>query len=88
VQIRGKNIKIAGVDSGVGVYLVDESGDEVWIVAGDILENGPTKVLFICPALSTGEYQLKISPQYSGTSETGKVVRSYTFETPLTVGNG
>jgi hypothetical protein len=64
VQISGKDIKIVGTDSLVGIHLLDSSGNAVTVPAGDILENGPTKLIFICPSLNTGDYTIQITTQY------------------------
>jgi hypothetical protein len=81
VQISGKDIKIAGTDSLIGIHIIDEAGNGVTVPAGDILENGPTKLLFICPPLSPGEYTIQISTQYKSEAH----LRSYVFNAPLTV---
>ncbi|MDR1400113.1 MAG: DUF4469 domain-containing protein [Treponema sp.] len=80
VQIRGKDIKIIGTDSAVGIHLIDESGNGITVPSGDILENGPTKLLFICPPLSAGEYTLQITTQYKQSTP-----RTYSFTPSLTV---
>ncbi|MDR2393638.1 MAG: DUF4469 domain-containing protein [Treponema sp.] len=85
VQISGKDIKIAGADSSVGIHLIDETGNAVSVPAGDILENGPTKLLFICPALSVGKYTIQVTTQYSPGSKELAHSRSYIFNAPLTV---
>jgi nucleoid DNA-binding protein len=84
VQVIGKDIKIAGTDSAVGIHLIDQSGVMTGVPSGDILENGPTKLVFICPALSAGDYTLQISTQYSKGKEL-TYPRSYVFNAPLTV---
>jgi hypothetical protein len=83
VQIIGKNIKIAGTDSTVGIHLLDSSA--VTVPSGDILENGPTKVVFICPSLNGGDYTIQITTQYSGSNKDTTHPRSYLFNAPLTV---
>ncbi|MDR2633363.1 MAG: DUF4469 domain-containing protein [Treponema sp.] len=84
VLISGKDIKISGTDSTVGIHLIDESGNALTVPSGDILENGPTKLLFICPSLSPGVYTIQISTQYAGSKELAHP-RSYLFNAPLTV---
>jgi nucleoid DNA-binding protein len=81
VQIIGKDIKISGTDSSVGIHIIDETGTVVSVPAGDIVENGVTKLLFICPPLSLGEYTLQVTTQYKNLAHP----RSYTFNAPLTV---
>jgi hypothetical protein len=81
VQISGKDIKIVGTDSLVGIHLLDSSGNAITVPAGDILENGPTKLVFICPPLNTGDYTIQITTQYKNQVHP----RSYIFNAPLTV---
>jgi hypothetical protein len=85
VQISGKNIKIAGTNPACGVRFIDEAGDDVPVAASDLLENGPTKLVFICPPLNAGVYRLRVTTQYSNSSTLIDPPRSYTFEPPLTV---
>jgi nucleoid DNA-binding protein len=81
VQVSGKDLKIAGTDSSVGIYLIDETGNAISVPAEDILDNGPTKLLFICPPLNAGSFTLQISTQYKSPA----APRTYLFNTPLTV---
>ena len=81
VQISGKDIKIAGDDSTVGIHIIDGTGNVLSVPSGDILENGPTKILFVCPALSAGDYAIQLTTQYKDHAHP----RSYIFNGPLTV---
>ncbi|MHB9293818.1 hypothetical protein Holit_02937 [Hollandina sp. SP2] len=81
VRISGKDIKIAGTDSTVGIHLVDSTGNGIGVPSGDILENGPTNVLFICPVLSAGDYTIQVTTQYKEQTHP----RTYIFNPPLTV---
>ncbi|MDR1986005.1 MAG: DUF4469 domain-containing protein [Treponema sp.] len=83
VNLSGKDIKIAGTDSTVGIYLLDSTGNGIRVPSGDMLENGPTKVLFICPPLSAGEYTIQVTTQYKDQVHP----RSYIFNAPLVVSN-
>jgi hypothetical protein len=87
VLVIGKCLKIAGDDPSCGVRLVDEDGDETALAPKDILENGGTRLLFICPALAAGVYHLKVTTQSSdgNGSVLIKSPRSYTFAADLTV---
>ncbi|MDR0374593.1 MAG: DUF4469 domain-containing protein [Treponema sp.] len=81
-RLAGKSLKIAG--EGAGIFIIDDSGDAVTVDPKDILENGRTKVLFICPSLEPGEYHLKVSTHFTSSGETAHL-RSYTFDAPLAV---
>jgi hypothetical protein len=85
MAVSGKCLKIAGTDPSCGVYLIDEAGDSVTVSAEDILENGGTKLVFICPALPAGVYHLKVTTQFSNASTLVSEPRSYTFAAALTV---
>jgi hypothetical protein len=86
VQLSGKNIKIAGTNPACGVRLIDEAGDDVLVAASDLLENGSTKLIFICPSLTAGVYRVRVTTQYSSSSTLVDTPRSYTFEAALTAG--
>jgi hypothetical protein len=86
IQISGKSIKIAGTNPACGIHLIDEAGDDVPAAISDLLENGPTKLIFICPPLNAGVYSLRVTTQYSNSNTLVETPRSYTFDPPLRVG--
>jgi hypothetical protein len=85
-KVSGKNIKITGPAPTVGIAIIDEDGAAVTVDTAAISHNGPTELIFICPALPPGVYHLRVTTQFCGTS--GHYIdppRSYTFAAPLTV---
>jgi hypothetical protein len=83
--LSGRGLKIAGEDPACGVWLIDEAGGETQVSSGDILENHPTRLLFICPPLPAGSYHLRVTTQSSNSSRTVGIPRSYIFPAPLVV---
>jgi hypothetical protein len=67
VNLAGSKIKIVGSDPSVGISLIrQDSGEAIPIPAGSILINDPSKVTFILPpSLSSGDYKLQITTQFS-----------------------
>ncbi|MHC6202236.1 DUF4469 domain-containing protein [Breznakiellaceae bacterium SP9] len=65
VVITGYKIKAAGSNADVGIYIVDVTGSEVLKITGNYAVNDPKKVIFIVPALTAGNYAVKIVTQYS-----------------------
>ena len=64
---KGKNIKIAGDDEQVGLYLVTEVGVEEKIAANRISVNNPSEVHFQIPQdLAEGNYTLRFTTQFGG----------------------
>lgn len=67
--ISGKNLKIAGDDSSVGLYFenMDDQSDVIHLSQDKISYNTPTKLMFVAPSeLQTGAtYQLRIVSQFS-----------------------
>lgn len=75
--LRGKNIKVAGDDPSVGITLTD-SEKAVTRIEGDlIVQNDPTTLVFIIPGeLANGEYELKVTTQFTSGGNLLKTPRS------------
>jgi hypothetical protein len=83
-KITGKNLKLAGDAAGVSLIAGDGDGTSVPMTA--VSRNSPTALVFICPALSAGTYQVQVTTQYTSTPEyTVATPRTFRFETALTV---
>ena len=64
-RLQGKNIKVAGTDSAVGIVLIDEKGTETKLPMDMIAVNNPSEVLVLLPAdLTDGIYKLRLTTQY------------------------
>ena len=48
--LQGKNIKVTGTDSAVGIVLIDEKGTETKLPMDMIAVNNPSEVLVLLPA--------------------------------------
>ena len=77
--LNGKNIKVAGDDPSVGITLTS-SDSVVTKIEGDLLyQNTPSKVAFIVPEnLEDGEYELKLTTQFSSGNWLLKTPRTFT----------
>ena len=64
VEVRGYNLKIDGDDPTCGLWFVSAGGQETR--AEVIIENKPSRIIAMIPALSGGNYQVKVVTQYSG----------------------
>jgi hypothetical protein len=65
--IKGARIKIAGDQSGVGLWLTNQDSQEVEEVpATSIGVNDPSKVIFVVPPIRPGSYILSIVTQFTG----------------------
>ena len=65
--LHGKNIKVVGNDPSVGITLTSSDSVETKIEGDLIIQNDPSKVVFIVPeSTADGEYELKLVTQYSG----------------------
>ena len=82
--IKGDNIKIAGDNPSVGVFLTPSAGDA--IQARAITHNMPSELTILLPELADGDYTLSITTQWpSGGGKLLKEPRSYVFPIQLTV---
>ena len=64
VEVRGNNIRIAGENTGCGLWFVSASGDAV--KAQVLAQNKPSVLIAIIPMLAAGTYTIKIVTQYTG----------------------
>jgi len=87
LRISGGKIKIDGDNEQNGVYFVNtQTNERVKVDSTDIVNNNPSELLVVTPALAAGEYKIEIITQFSGSG--GKVLkepRNATLEKVLTV---
>ena len=75
--MQGKNIKVTGTDSAVGIVLIDEKGTETKLPMDMIAVNNPSEVLVLLPAdLKDGVYELRLTTQFSTGNKLLKVPRT------------
>lgn len=85
-RLKGKNIRVAGADESVGVYLVASGGDKTKLSMDRVVTNNPSEVIVLLPAdLAGGRYELQIVTQYSAGTKQLKAPRTVTRK--LFVGN-
>lgn len=65
-RLKGKNLKVAGTDENVGIYLIDPAGDGQRVPDEMIAKNTPSEIIMQLPTdLTEGEYELRIVTQHS-----------------------
>jgi len=65
LRIRGSRIKLAGDDDRVGVsFINDSTGEVIKVDPSDIVENKPSEIIILTPALAAGSYRLQVVTQY------------------------
>jgi hypothetical protein len=86
LQILGHAIKIAfdGQVEGCGLWFDPATGNP--IQATTFIDNTPSKITIMIPALANGTYQLRILTQYSGSAKLLVTPKTVTFDKTLTVG--
>jgi hypothetical protein len=82
VKLTGSKMKVVGDKAGVGIHLTEINTETVVnIPATSILDNEPSKILFIVPAnLPAGDYKLSITTQFANHTILLKEPRTYVFE--------
>ena len=89
LTLTGRNIKVAGDDPSVGIALIASDDTETKIPAGAIGVNQPSKLVFVIPAtLAAGDYTLRLTTQFSGSSASLKEPRILTQTLHLAEGGG
>jgi hypothetical protein len=82
VKLVGSKMKLVGASADVGIHLKEINTEAVVnIPATSILDNEPSKMLFIVPAnLPAGDYKLSITTQFANHTIQLKEPRTYTFD--------
>lgn len=76
-RLKGKNIKVAGPDERIGIYIVDSAGNERKLPDDLLALNNPSEVIVQLPAdLAEGAYELHIVTQFSTGNKLLKEPRS------------
>lgn len=83
VVISGYNIKIAGEDPSVGVFLTKDGGPVTKVKL--LVHNNPSQLTVLIPSLPVGDYTLSVVTQYTSGNKLLKEPRTYVFPTPLLV---
>jgi hypothetical protein len=87
LRISGSKIRIAGDNAANGVYFVNSDTQErTKVDATDIVNNNPSELIIVIPALAAGTYQVEIATQYSSSGGSMlKEPRTAVFDRILTV---
>ena len=86
LRINGGKIKIDGDNEANGVYFVNlQTNERVKVDFTDIVNNNPSELIVVIPALAAGEYKVEIITQFSGGGKSLKEPRNATLEKVLTV---
>ena len=83
--ISGTNIKVAGHDPTVGIYLTPAEGEAKKVAL--LIHNNPSQVTFMLPELANGEYKVSLTTQYGAGNNLVKEARTYTLPVLLYVGD-
>ncbi|MDR1698811.1 MAG: DUF4469 domain-containing protein [Prevotellaceae bacterium] len=83
VELRGYNLKIEGEDPSCGLWFVAEGGAES--KAKIFIENKPSRIIAMIPALDAGKYQVKIVSQYMTGGKQLKMPKQFIYPKHLAV---
>jgi len=77
--LTGSRIKVVGDDPSVGITLTSSKGTVTKITEDMLAVNNPSQLIFLIPAgLPDGEYELKVTTQFTHSSKFLKTPRSVT----------
>lgn len=82
LEVWGNNIKIAGENPDCGLYFVASTGDTV--KAQVVVQNKPSTLIVMIPALPVETYTIKVMTQYTG-GKPLKLPRTCTFNKTLLI---
>jgi hypothetical protein len=86
LRIQGSKLKVVGENEANGVFFVNQSNQaRVRVEASDIVNNNPSELIIVIPALEAGSYKLEIVTQFSGNKQSLKEPRTAVFERILSV---
>ena len=83
-EVRGYNLKIDGDDRACGLWFVPENGREVQAVT--LIENKPSRIIAMIPALPAGSYQVKVVTQFANGVKQLKTPKVVVYPKSLMVG--
>jgi hypothetical protein len=85
LKIKGYKLKLAGDNTNVGVYFVNNAtAERTKVDASDIVTNNPSELVIVTPALKAGAYTLEVTSQYA-VGALLKEPRTASFDKVLTV---
>lgn len=83
IEVTGAKLKFDNADSEQGVFLVGGAGE---IRCTQVVENKPSKVLFVLPKdTAAGSYTLEVRTKNTGNKTDGKTLKKGAFEKSVTV---
>ena len=85
VEVRGYNLKIEGDDPTCGLWFVNSNGTET--KANVFIENKPSKIIAMIPALANGNYQVKVVTQYVSNHKFLKTPKLFIYPKNLVIGS-
>jgi hypothetical protein len=85
IELRGYNLKIEGDDPTCGVWFIAANGTET--KAELLIENKPSKIIAMMPALPAGNYQIKVATRYAIGGKSLKTPKQFVYPKSLTVAN-
>ncbi|MDR1219793.1 MAG: DUF4469 domain-containing protein [Treponema sp.] len=85
LRIYGSKLKVTGDEPSVGVWFKGADGVEIQVDETDIVENKPSEVIVMIPALAAGEWTLRLTTQFSGSGTDAKKPHTAEFGAVLTV---
>ena len=89
LRIQGSKLKIVGDNEAVGVYFINQSTNErTKVDPTDFVNNNPSELIIVIPALPPGSYKLEITTQFSSGADPKQLLkkpRSTIFERELSV---
>jgi hypothetical protein len=84
--IRGGKVKVAGPHPDNGVYIVNMlTKVRIKLADSSLVQNKPSELLILLPALDPGTYQIEVTTQYTASSALLKEPRTTVFECVFTV---
>ena len=85
LKISGSKIKVLGEEKANGIYFVNtDTNDRIQVELSDMVNNNPSELIVIIPALRAGTYKLEVVTQYAG-GNVLKEPRTAEFDKTLTV---
>ena len=83
VEVRGYNLKIDGDEPACGLWFVADNGQETQATV--VIENKPSKIIAMIPDLTDGNYQIKVTTQFTGGGTFLKIPKVFVYPKNLAV---
>lgn len=87
-ELKGSHLKVVGDHPSIGIKFRNiDNNAETKVETADIVTNSPSQLMIMVPTtLETGQYELSVTTQFTGSKTLLKEPKTITFHLPISIG--